>query len=119
VSEYLKDFEITLRIDAEENLREVELGTELRHDAFLCIREALTNVIRHANASMVTLRIYEFENKIKVKISDNGCGFKPENVNDFSNGLKNMCSRFQKYGGKVEITSEIGLGTSVLLEIPT
>lgn len=119
VSEYLQDFEISLRIDAEENMQEVELGTEVRHDAFLCIREALTNVVRHANASMVTLHIFESDKKMNVKISDNGCGFKPENVDYFSNGLKNMGSRIQKYGGKVEITSEIGLGTSVLLEIPT
>lgn len=85
---------------------------------FRIVQEALTNVIRHAGAARVHVRLRETARRIQLTIDDDGCGMKGEAAaNPMSLGLLGMRERAAAFGGSVAIHSD-GRGTSVVAEIP-
>jgi len=87
------------------------------------IQEACNNAVKHANASMIKVKIKYIENKIFVVISDNGVGFNPDdtglNINNNSGfGLSTMRERVSLLSGDIDIQSKINKGTKVMVEIP-
>jgi PAS domain S-box-containing protein len=84
---------------------------------FRIIQEQLSNIIKHAKASQVTLHLIQHADKIILLISDNGVGhdmmLKNEGV-----GIINIHSRAEGYGGKATITSQPGKGYEVKVELP-
>ena len=87
-------------------------------DAVLRIgREAITNVLRHAHAETITLRIrYEYRT-VTLEIIDDGCGFDHKtHADDF--GLRGMRSRSAAIGATLEVISDLGYGTSIRIRAP-
>ena len=84
-------------------------------------QEALTNVIKHANASRVKIELKFGSQTVVLQTTDNGQGFTPENRFGFRDGhfgLLGMSERAKRLGGQVHITSALGAGTIVRVEIP-
>ena len=81
------------------------------------IQESLQNIYKHANATHVDISFKLKNNVICLFITDNGSGF---DVNKAKKGIgiKNMHSRVKEIQGKLEITSEKDVGTSILIKIP-
>lgn len=94
------------------------LPTEIRHNLFLVIKEALNNVLKHAGASEVRLGITVFDSGLSVVIEDNGCGFDVSTMmaGRDGNGLKNMRKRVEDLGGTLSMVSEPGKGTKLVLK---
>lgn len=87
------------------------------------IQEACNNVIKHARANNIRVELYFEVTHIKLKIVDNGIGFEPSKVQERKQirkmaGLKNIYSRAEILGGKVEIFSKPERGTAILIHIP-
>lgn len=95
-----------------------ELTAELRHNLLLAAREALQNVVAHAKATetCVTLRVDEAG--LNIVIADNGTGFDLKRVPRDGNGLQNIRRRLEDIGGRADITSQPGNGTTVRLTVP-
>jgi signal transduction histidine kinase len=89
-----------------------------RHQLFLAFKEALTNVVRHSNASEVHLSIQVEQEQVRLTIADNGRGFSPGVHTEEMDGVVNMRARIEKLGGKFEIASETGHGTTVRFYMP-
>jgi signal transduction histidine kinase len=90
---------------------------------FRIIQEAFNNIIKHAKATSVELRIDFNSNYINVLISDNGEGFSKkkieQNLENYSKaGLNNIQKRAAIFNGKATIESECGKGTSISVSIP-
>jgi signal transduction histidine kinase len=91
---------------------------------FRIVQEALNNIRRHAHASE-TQALMEFtEGKVKVTITDNGRGFTLSgNVDDLPRsgklGLAGMHERVRLLGGIIEVKSELGKGTTLIVEVST
>ena len=90
---------------------------------FRIIQEALRNVGRHSHASNAEVLIEFAENKITASVRDNGIGFQAlGKIDDLSRdgklGLVGMQERVRLLGGNLEINSEPGKGTSVIVEAP-
>lgn len=91
---------------------------------FRIIQEACNNVIKHANASLITIDIMYDENMITVTIKDDGAGFNVEKTpinNDgqsSSFGLSIMNERISLLSGSLNIQSENGKGTIVTVSVP-
>lgn len=86
---------------------------------FRILQESLTNVIRHAKASHVVIELYQADNRLVMKISDNGIGIYPgaeKNTNSF--GLVGVEERIHALGGEFQITGAPGKGTTVSVHIP-
>lgn len=82
------------------------------------IREALSNVVRHAEASHVTVSVRRLRRSIRIRIHDNGVGFDPKTVAGTGHGLLNMAARAKKLRMEFELHSAIGEGTTIMLDLP-
>ena len=86
---------------------------------FRAAQEAINNILKHADARHLELRLEEQNGKICLKIKDDGQGFQPDLVSQKESqtwGLKIMRERIEAVGGKVQIESEPGRGTQVIFE---
>jgi two-component system sensor histidine kinase DegS len=91
---------------------------------FRIVQEAFNNIRRHAYASEVNLLMELTEDKIKVTISDNGQGFELQGrVDDLPRigklGLIGIQERARLLNGTLEVKSEIGKGTTLIIEVST
>jgi signal transduction histidine kinase len=92
------------------------LPMNLRRNAFLVFKEAIHNIIKHANASLITVRIRAEHDKFLMKISDNGKGFLA-NFSSPRNGIKNMHNRAKICHADLQISSSPA-GTTINFVAP-
>ena len=86
---------------------------------FRIVKESLTNILRHAQASAVTVTVREAEASLLVTVTDDGRGLPPEQLaRSKSLGLMGMRERAKLVGGELEIQSQPGEGTSVHIRVP-
>ncbi len=93
------------------------LTEELVHSLVQITREALSNIVRHSNATEVYLELHETSSHITLVIADNGKGFDTTSP-VAGRGLENMRHRAQQLGGMLNIKSQIEHGTTLTLTIP-
>ena len=84
---------------------------------FRIIQEALTNVIKHANARMVNIELNYTNSSLIVTMKDDGIGFNAQKVEE-SNGLNNMKNRTDFLQGEFHIDTKTGAGTKIIITIP-
>jgi two-component system sensor histidine kinase UhpB len=95
-----------------------EHAPELDIVLYRVAQEALTNVVRHAEASHALLELRVEEHTLVLVVRDDGRGFRPEDVDERSSGLSGMRERALLAGGSVTIASTPGRGTEVTLVVP-
>ncbi len=82
-------------------------------------KEALNNVLKHAQASRVAVRLQALDSALKLEIADNGSGFEAAAVDQRGGmGLRGMRERAASIGADFSISSEPGVGTTILVEAP-
>ncbi|GIN62870.1 sensor histidine kinase LiaS [Robertmurraya siralis] len=97
----------------------VHISKAAEEHLFRIIQEALSNVLRHAEASKISISLTEEERYIYLFISDNGKGFNPTIERVASYGLKTMRERCEEVGGVFNIRSKEREGTYIDIRIPT
>jgi signal transduction histidine kinase len=105
----------------EMDLPDGELGLDPKTSiaAFRVVQEALTNVIRHAQAKKVRIRLATFEGQLMAEVADDGIGIPSDAVDHpRSVGLLGMSERAIAQGGSLSIEGDPGAGTRVLLSLP-
>lgn len=106
-------------VDYECSLEKVDLDKEQSIAAFRILQEALTNILRHAQASRVTIKMNQQAGEFLLTIGDNGIGItEPQQSSLQSLGLLGMRERALLIGAKVDITGREGKGTLVAVRIP-
>ena len=113
--EYLAQNGISCVVKAPEYFPTTFVSGEFRRNIYLTVKEALHNIVKHAQASSVTIKMGISKN-LQLEIYDNGKGFDKNKVRSFSNGLSNMEARINKIRGKFEILN--GAGTTIKMDIP-
>jgi signal transduction histidine kinase len=92
----------------------------ISHDLEQCIfrisQEALENIVRHANATKIDLKIFENNHRLWLTISDNGKGFYPQTTIENNLGLKGMKERAQEHEGNFSVSSSPFQGTSIQVD---
>lgn len=83
---------------------------------FRIIQEAVTNIVRHAGASHVSVEMLRAGEKNQIRIKDNGKGFQAKQLQQ-GLGLKNMQARAKMIGADIQINSVEGEGTEVLINM--
>ena len=76
------------------------------------------NALKHAQASLITVRCVRDHGIIKLSIEDNGLGFALDTNRRHHYGLTNMHDRARQIGGALAIVSELNCGTQVELSVP-
>jgi signal transduction histidine kinase len=130
VSRYASEFfddssvECHLRIPGE--LPASRLATDVRHNVFLSVKEALNNVLKHSGATRVEVELRASGREVELIITDNGVGMPLIDSNGggsartrrTGHGLANMRERLTAIKGRCEVISEPGKGTKILLALP-
>jgi len=124
--DYLGAAQIRCRLDVPAQLPEHQLQAEVRHNLFLAVKEALNNVVKHARATEVWLRVSVQPDAFTVVVADNGRGLVAAAGDDRSRvgrvspgqGLKNLEKRLAAAGGRCEVAEMAGGGTRVEFTVP-
>lgn len=115
--QFFRDTPTRCRMDVQELLPSCSLSSDVRHNLFLAVKEALHNVAKHASASHVWVRVKVFGTSAHFIIEDDGLGFTPE-AKTCGDGLKNLRDRAAAIGVEFELHSQLGEGTFVSWKLP-
>jgi signal transduction histidine kinase len=97
---------------------ELHLPIEMKHVLYRVAQEALYNIVKHARASTVVLRLTKEASEINLEVRDNGRGFDPKGPFPGHLGLQSMRERVTKVGGVLAIESTPGQGTRAEVRLP-
>lgn len=106
---------LTVNVDLGE---EPTIPLEMKQALYRIAQEALHNIVKHAHASVVELRLEALTNEIILEVHDNGKGFDPSTSFPGHLGLRSMRERAAKMGGVLTIESLPGQGTCVGVRVP-
>lgn len=97
----------------------VELPSKVNSELFLVIREAIRNVVRHAQAKTITVSVTVTDREVHATVDDDGQGFDATggSIHGISSGLASMCDRIKLLGGTLAVVSAPNKGTTVTLRI--
>jgi signal transduction histidine kinase len=109
---------VSCGLDIAEDLPEHPLDPKFRQEMFFAFKEALNNVVRHAQAKQVWLRIAVRDGQLFVEVADDGQGLRPGAMGINGDGIANMNERLEAIGGKCSITSDAENGTAVTFRAP-
>jgi signal transduction histidine kinase len=106
---------VNLSIEESETLSSFD--KEIQINVYRIVQEVIGNMIKHANASEVTIALAKKDSGHQLVLSDNGVGMNAEMIEQ-SNGIgwKNIKARVQVMNGKLDIRSHIGSGTQIVLQ---
>ncbi|MGE5424271.1 MAG: PAS domain S-box protein, partial [Syntrophothermus sp.] len=108
---------ISFKLTTETN--HIPVNPKHKIEIYRIVQEALTNIIRHANASAAEIRIFRENGHSRIDIKDNGIGFEESKVLQKNTlGMLGMRERATVFGGILEISGKEGEGTIVSLQIP-
>jgi signal transduction histidine kinase len=108
-----------LTVDLEAQLGEERLASDAETTLYRVIQEALTNVVKHAGASRVSILLQRKAGAVVAVVEDDGSGFDPTWVGPESLGLAGMRERLSLAGGRLQVESAPGAGTTIVAEVPS
>jgi len=116
ISNFFENTTVDCTIDFPNEIPANAISPDLKHNLFLVIKESLNNILKHADASVVTIHFHLNNHLFYLEIADNGKGMDDIKGRQFGNGLLNMKNRMEAVKGKFEIQSAKNLGTKIILE---
>jgi two-component system, NarL family, sensor histidine kinase DevS len=106
-----------LAVDLEARLGERRLPPDAEVALYRIVQEALTNVVKHADAHRVSITLVRKEASAVVVIEDDGRGFEPGAVREGALGFVGMRERVELVGGRLTLESSPGAGTTLVAEV--
>ncbi len=101
------------------NLEDIYIDKECATAMFRIFQESLTNIARHADATIVNIKLEEDSERLLLQLTDNGKGIKEEElIGTKSLGILGMQERARLIGGTIHINGQAQQGTSVTVQIP-
>jgi len=107
-----------LAVDLENRLRDERPPPEAETALYRIVQEALANVVKHADASRVSILITQNDRSVAAVVEDDGRGFDPDAEDGDVLGLVGMQERVRLVGGRLRIESAEGRGTTIAAEVP-
>ena len=124
LANFMFRWESQLRATSVQPHWDIDTGLDARgltpHDALQLLRiaqEALTNVLKHARATQVHVRLARYGSELELAIEDNGRGLHSEPAQHSGRGLRNMQSRARLINGRLDLRSD-SRGTCIVLKMP-
>jgi two-component system, NarL family, sensor histidine kinase DevS len=108
-----------IQVDLEPRLGEDRLPPDVETTLYRITQEALTNVVKHAQAKRVSIVLTRRNRSISAVIEDDGRGFGMDETGGNGLGLLGMRERIALLGGRLSIESSPGSGTTLSIEVPS
>ncbi|MFN0175081.1 MAG: triple tyrosine motif-containing protein [Saprospiraceae bacterium] len=99
--QFLADNALTAHIEIPDEIPDIPLSGQYRHNVLLTLKECLNNIVKHAEASEVWLTAGIAEGELIITLRDNGKGFDPEAVVGKGKGLRSVVKRMEGIGGSI------------------
>ncbi|HEY5407990.1 MAG TPA: PAS domain S-box protein [Ginsengibacter sp.] len=109
-----KSFEVKLVIG---ELSESKITQPIKLAVYRIVQEVINNILKHANATQVTIHLYDKDNILNLTVTDNGKGFDLSSLKK-GLGITNIYNRAENFGGSAEIISSLGKGCTWKVNIP-
>ena len=117
--EFFQNTSTRCRIDLPDDVPAIPLSSEVRHNVFLVIKEALNNSLKHSCARNVGIRCAVESECLRIELNDDGSGFDLARATSSSgNGLENMRRRIEDLGGMFSLQTKPGTGTQIAMSVP-
>jgi signal transduction histidine kinase len=110
-----REAEFDIQVDDE---AAAQLSPEQSIEVLQLAREAVSNALRHGHASRITIRMHQGDHEVCLLVQDNGLGFDPARPRPEGHGMANMHARASRIGASLRLSSQTGIGTRVLANIP-
>ncbi|HFV2126697.1 TPA: sensor histidine kinase [Streptococcus agalactiae] len=94
------------------------LPKKIEDNIFRIGQEFISNTLKHSQASRLEVYLNQTENKLQLKMIDNGIGFDMDSVYDLSYGLKNIEDRVEDLAGNLQLLSQPGKGVAMDIRLP-
>lgn len=109
---------ILCTIDGVTDIPDTPVTPEVRHHIVAITKEALNNMLKHAKADAVKIKMDAARGNFSLSITDNGCGFDETALGEHEGyGLQNMRERMSEAGGSIDIRSRPREGTQIKLDV--
>jgi PAS domain S-box-containing protein len=117
--ELLERVGVDYELQIDPQAHELKLDGDRATALFRIVQEALTNVVRHAQADKVTITVQRGRSEVLLEVRDNGKGMHQARLMDSKSwGLLGMYERVRHHGGDLKIDSAVGKGTTVWIRFP-
>src|SRR5688572_352973 len=113
--EYLAQNSIQCHVEEPDNISQDYVSSEFRRNIYLTVKESLHNIVKHAQATEVFIKI-EITNWLTIEIKDNGIGINNSPKNAWGNGLVSMNNRVRELKGTFELENRDG--TQIRIKVP-
>lgn len=118
IAALIEDFRVTTAIEPTCTIHlDNPLPPEILATVYRILQEALTNIIRHSNATEINIQVFDYSEGLHMLVKDNGQGFDPEQ-NSTGYGIQGMRERTVALGGRFNLFSELGSGCLITIQIP-
>jgi signal transduction histidine kinase len=107
-----------ISVDLETQLHDERLPEELETSFYRIVQEALTNIVKHAEAQHVSVLLVRRESSVTLVVEDDGQGFDPSATREDGLGLLGMRERVELHDGKLTIEASPQRGTTLVVEVP-
>jgi signal transduction histidine kinase len=107
-----------IRVDLEAQLGEGRLPAEVETTLYRIVQEALTNIVKHAEATRVSILLVRRSGSAMVVIEDDGQGFDPAELREDGMGIMGMRERVELHEGRLTVESTPGSGATLVAEVP-
>jgi len=107
-----------IEVHLESQLPKERLSPEVETTLYRLIQESLTNVVKHAGATTVSILLVPRGGSVTAIVEDDGRGFDPATVREDGLGLVGMRERAALVGGRMVVESSPGAGTTIAVEVP-
>ncbi|MFN7141265.1 MAG: histidine kinase, partial [Limisphaerales bacterium] len=115
IAHFTRDFfrptSLRTRLEVPTDLPPHALSSDTRHQLFLLVKETFNNIVRHARATEVHLKLSCEHHRLQLTIEDNGRGISEDTLREGRNGLQNLKDRIERLGGSLQIDSSPERGT--------
>ena len=109
-----KNIEVSIQLD---ELDKMKLTMKQRKNIYLIFKEALNNAVKYSGSEKIEIKASKQNKELLLLVKDFGNGFDSSIVKR-GNGLDNMQNRAKELAGKIEINSEVGKSTEIILKTP-
>ncbi|MBN2162050.1 MAG: hypothetical protein JXR25_11470 [Pontiellaceae bacterium] len=116
---FMEEAGIECDLDMPISVPDCMISGPVRHNVFLCVKEALNNVVKHASASRVIFSAQVKNCSVYLTIEDDGCGLPEDDDAEFKRGLESMARRMRMAGGRFQAKNGEAGGTKIEIELAT
>ncbi|MBN3525152.1 sensor histidine kinase [Paenibacillus apiarius] len=114
IKQILKAAQIEFTLEGDLKLSNTSLLNE--NVLGMCLKEAVTNIVKHSNASACSIVMEPSNTELCVKVKDNGIGIAGDAASARGNGLRGMRERLEFVNGSMDIVSDNG--TMIIIKVP-